>query len=64
MNIETRGLSLEELEKINAELERRDAIIRKGLAVVEDFMPNIANCALQDYGRLNEFLMEAKEFAE
>ena len=36
------------------------AIALKGLAVVEDFMPNIKNCALQDYKRLNEFLMDAQ----
>lgn len=27
-----------------------------GEQVVEDFMPNIGKCALQDYGRLNSFL--------
>ncbi len=35
-------------------------IIAKGYAVVQDFMPNIGNCALQDYKRLNEFLIEAR----
>ncbi|MES2367163.1 MAG: hypothetical protein V4563_14900 [Pseudomonadota bacterium] len=28
-------------------------------AVVNDFMPNIGQCALQDYGRLNRALLEA-----
>ena len=27
--------------------------------VIEDFMPNIGQCALQDYGRLNTALIEA-----
>ncbi len=34
----------------------RDAL-KMGLEVVEDFMPNIGQCALQDYGRLNDFYM-------
>jgi len=32
---------------------------RKLTAVVEDFMPNIGKCVLQDYGRLNEALLES-----
>lgn len=35
------------------------ALVLKGLAVVEDFMPSIGGVALQDYARLNEFLIEA-----
>jgi hypothetical protein len=35
-------------------------LVAMGEKVVEDFMPNIAKCALQDYGRLNEFLLAAK----
>ncbi len=35
-------------------------IIDKGYAVVLDFMPNIGKCVLQDYKRLNEFLIEAR----
>jgi len=27
--------------------------------IVKDFMPNIAHCAVQDFGRLNTFLIEA-----
>jgi len=38
----------------------KEALIAKGLEVVDDFMPNIGNCALQDIGRLNEFCMEAR----
>ena len=41
------------------ELKRMRKLVKLGEAVVEDFMPNIGNCVLQDYGRLNEFLMEA-----
>ena len=39
-----------------AELE---ALGRKLTEVVEDFMPNIGKCVLQDYGRLNEALIES-----
>lgn len=41
------------------ELNRLRALVLMGEKVVEDFMPNIGKCALQDYGRLNEFLIEA-----
>ena len=41
------------------ELDRLLDIVAMGEKVVEDFMPNIGKCALQDYGRLNEFLIEA-----
>lgn len=40
------------------ELQR---LVKMGEAVVEDFMPNIGQCALQDYGRLNTFLNEASD---
>ena len=29
--------------------------------VVEDFLPNIGNCALQDYGRLNDAMIASKK---
>jgi hypothetical protein len=47
--------------EVGVGLERDDLrkLVAKGLAVVEDFMPNIGVCALQDYARLNEFLIEA-----
>lgn len=34
-------------------------LVLMGEDVVEDFMPNIGKCALQDYGRLNDFLIAA-----
>ncbi len=36
-------------------------LAKQGYEVVKDFMPNVATCALQDYGRLNDFLMKARE---
>ncbi len=36
---------------------------KMGYEVVQDFLPNVGQCALQDYGRLNDFMiMAAKEF--
>jgi hypothetical protein len=35
-------------------------LIQMLLDVVEDFLPNIGVCALQDYGRLNTAMIEAK----
>ena len=32
-------------------------LVSLGREVVEDFMPNIGQCALQNYGNLNEFLL-------
>ncbi len=40
-------------------------LAKTGYEVVLDFMPNVANCALQDYGRLNDFMIAAaKEFPD
>lgn len=36
-------------------------LVIKGYAVVLDFMPNVRNCVLQNYQRLNEFLIEAEK---
>jgi len=34
-------------------------LIKMLVEVIEDFLPNIGKCALQDYGRLNHALIEA-----
>ena len=36
-------------------------LAKMGYEVVKDFLPNVAHCALQDYGRLNEFMIKATE---
>ena len=53
--------ALEAKDKRIAELE---SLVKMGDAVVMDFMPNIGRCALQDYGRLNEFLIKAAKLQE
>ncbi len=50
------GERVDDLITENTELR---ALVRLGREVVEDFMPNIGRCALQDYGRLNRFMREA-----
>lgn len=45
----------------NQELEDMRELAKLGYAVVQDFLPNVANCALQDYGALNDFMIKAKE---
>lgn len=47
--------------KHEEELNKLRRLVKQGEAVVEDFMPNIARCVIQDFGRLNEFLIEAKK---
>lgn len=51
--------ALTERKEPEVEIQRLRALVVKGLEVVEDFMPNIGSCALQDYGRLNEFMIAA-----
>jgi hypothetical protein len=52
------------LTEKDMEIERLKELVRMGRAVVDDFLPNVGTCALQDYGRLNEFLMQTKEFED
>ena len=41
----------------NDELMR---LLAEAVAVIEDFLPNIGQCVLQDYGRLNRVLTETR----
>jgi len=43
------------------DVEEMIALAKQGYEVVKDFLPNVAHCALQDYGRLNEFMIKATE---
>lgn len=43
------------------EAEAYRELAKMGYEVVKDFLPNVAQCALQDYGRLNDFMMKATE---
>ena len=40
-----------------------EALVAMGVAVVDDFLPNIGKCALQDYGRMNDFMVQARPIA-
>ena len=35
------------------------SLAKMGYEVVKDFLPNVGQCALQDYGRLNDFMIMA-----
>lgn len=43
------------------DVETMIGLAKMGYEVVKDFLPNVAHCALQDYGRLNEFMIKATE---
>jgi hypothetical protein len=43
------------------DVEKMIALAKQGYEVVKDFLPNIGQCALQDIGRLNDFMIVAKE---
>lgn len=47
----------------DAEIERLRNLVAKGLAVVDDFSSNLAQCVLQDYERMNAFCLEARKLA-
>lgn len=34
-------------------------LLAKAVLVIEDFLPNIGHCVLQDYGRLNVVLIDS-----
>ena len=52
---------LKQLECEHKELKR---LLDAAEEVVNDFLPNLSNCVLQDYGRLNQFLIDIKQFRE
>ena len=43
------------------DVEKMIELAKQGYEVVKDFLPNVGQCALQDYGRLNEFMIKATE---
>lgn len=46
-------------------LDDERSLAKMGYEVVKDFLPNVATCVLQDYGRLNDFMIMATgEFGE
>ena len=46
------------------ELELLRRLVAKGYAVVNDFLPNVGRCALQDYERLNTFMVDAARYKD
>ena len=50
-----------ELSTLRARVAELEALVLQGGAVVKDFLPSIGSCALQDYGRLNSFLLAVEK---
>ncbi|MCK5494832.1 MAG: hypothetical protein KAI41_08850 [Hyphomicrobiaceae bacterium] len=50
-------MSPAELELENAELRR---LVLVGLEIWEEYLSQIGHCVSQDYGRLNQFPLDAK----
>ena len=44
----------------NQEMEDMRELAKMGMEVVKDFLPNVSKCVLQDYGRMNDFLVKAE----
>lgn len=43
------------------DIDRLRDCLRGAILVIEDFMPNIGRCVLQDYGRLNDVLCDSSK---
>lgn len=43
----------------NQEMEDMRELAKQGWEVVNDFLPNVSKCALQNYGALNDFMIKA-----
>lgn len=52
------------LDDKDIEIQELKDMVAKGKRVVDDFLPNIGGCVLQNYGELNEFLCEADALAK
>lgn len=53
------GQKLNLVDSQAQEIERLRGIVKMGERVVADFLPNIGQCALQNYGELNTFCIDA-----
>ena len=58
MEVVTTG-TLKALDEKDIEIQRLKEMVAMGRRVVEDFLPNIGQCALQNYGELNEFMIQS-----
>ncbi len=43
-----------------SQTKRMKALIPRLVAVIDDFLPNVGRCALQNYGELNSSLVDAR----
>ena len=49
------------VKRLSQEESEDTKLIRMLTDVVEDFLPNIGSCALQDYGRLNDAMIASSK---
>ena len=54
----------EALNEKDLQIEHLKGLVRLGRRVVEDFLPNVGNCALQRYDELNAFMIASDEYVE
>ena len=47
--------------EVAEQLAKTQRCLRDAILVIEDFMPNIGRCVLQDYERLNDVLCDSRE---
>ena len=56
--------ALVEFSKLQIEVANLKLLVKMGERVVNDFLPNIGNCTLQDYTELNDFLGETAKIPD
>ena len=50
------------LSEKDLEIAKLRELVRMGRRVVNDFLPNIGRCALQNYGEMNEFMLASEPY--
>lgn len=57
----TATLTLTHLNKAASQRDELREVVKELLLVIDDFIPNIGNCALQNYKRLNDAPIRARK---
>lgn len=48
--------------EMEVEIQELKRLLKDAVLVIEDFLPNIGRCALQNYERLNTVLCESRKY--
>ena len=51
-----------QLTESDLEIAKLRGLVALGRRVVNDFLPNVGNCALQRYDELNQFMIESEPY--